>query len=257
MYLAAAGVGHLGLVDFDQVDLSNLQRQVVYTNRDIGFSKAEAAKKRLESMNDLIEVVAYPEKLSVENATQLLSRYDVIVDGTDQFSAHYLINDACVLMNKPLVYGNLSRFEGLLSTVLPGQGPCYRCLYPISPPPDFIPPCAEGGVLGVLPGTIGMLQATEVLKLLLKIGKSLSGRILLFNGLETTFREMKLSRDPNCPVCGDHPQIKNLDREEFKSCTTACLKRCDRPHSSEDVEAQRSPAQTGLLKQPASEKTSP
>ncbi len=210
LYLAAAGVGHLGLIDFDDVDVSNLQRQILYGTSDVGRPKITAARARLSDVNPMIEIVAHHERLSAANAMERLAGYDVVVDGTDNFTTRFLVNDACVLLKKPNVYGSIFRFEGQTSVFWPGRGPCYRCLYPEPPPPGMVPNCAEGGVLGVLPGIVGTLQATEVIKCILGIGDSLIGRLLLFDALEMRFRELKVRRDPACPVCGDDPSIRDL-----------------------------------------------
>ena len=210
LYLAAAGVGELGLVDFDAVDLSNLQRQVLYTTPDVGRPKLEAAKERLEALNPGVRVVPYETRLSSENALDVLRPYDVVVDGTDNFPTRYLVNDACVLLGKPTVYGSIYRFEGQVSVFDARHGPCYRCLYPEPPPPDLVPSCAEGGVLGVLPGLIGVLQATETVKLLLGTGTPLVGRLLLFDALDLAFRELTLKKDPNCVLCSAHATQKGL-----------------------------------------------
>ena len=217
MYLAAAGVGKLGIVDFDTVDYSNLQRQILHTDADVGVSKAESAKVTLNALNPNTEVVLYKTRISSENALDLIRPYDIVVDGTDNFPTRYLTNDACVLLKKPNVYGSIFRFEGQASVFAPQMGgPCYRCLYPEPPPPGMVPSCAEGGVLGVLPGIIGCIQATEILKLILGKGSHLTSRLLLFNALDMKFRELKLRRDPKCPVCGDHPTITELiDYEQF------------------------------------------
>ncbi len=217
MYLAAAGVGKLGIVDFDTVDYSNLQRQILHTDADVGVSKAESAKVTLNALNPNTEVVLYKTRISSENALDLIRPYDIVVDGTDNFPTRYLTNDACVLLKKPNVYGSIFRFEGQASVFAPQMGgPCYRCLYPEPPPPGMVPSCAEGGVLGVLPGIIGCIQATEILKLILGKGSLLTSRLLLFNALDMKFRELKLRRDPKCPVCGDHPTITELiDYEQF------------------------------------------
>jgi molybdopterin/thiamine biosynthesis adenylyltransferase/rhodanese-related sulfurtransferase len=207
LYLAAAGVGRLGLVDADKVDLSNMHRQILYGADDLGRAKVEAARQRLSNANPHVACIAHAEKFTAANAKDLLEGYDIIVDGTDNFAAHYLINDACVLFGKTLVYGSVSRFEGQVAVVAPRRGPCYRCLYPAPPPPDFIPSCAEAGVLGAVPGLVGMIQAGEVLKLILNIGKPLIGRVLLIDGLNATFREIKVTQDPSCPSCGDKPTI--------------------------------------------------
>ncbi|MBU6409934.1 MAG: molybdopterin-synthase adenylyltransferase MoeB [Verrucomicrobia bacterium] len=217
MYLAAAGVGRLGIVDFDTVDISNLQRQILHTDADVGRSKAQSASETIHGINPHCHVVLHNARISSENALDLIGPYDVVVDGTDNFPTRYLTNDACVLLKKPNVYGSIFRFEGQASVFAPSLGgPCYRCLYPEPPPPGMVPSCAEGGVLGVLPGIIGCIQAIEILKLLLRRGSSLVGRLLLFNALEMKFRELKLRRDPECPVCGEHPTIHQLiDYEQF------------------------------------------
>ncbi len=217
MYLAAAGIGKIGIVDFDTVDFSNLQRQILHTDADVGRSKAESAKETIRGINPHCEVVIHNTRISSENALDLIRPYDIVVDGTDNFPTRYLTNDACVLLKKPNVYGSIFRFEGQASVFAPHLGgPCYRCLYPEPPPPGMVPSCAEGGVLGVLPGIIGCIQATEILKLAIGKGTSLVGRLLLFNALDMKFRELKLRRDPACPVCGDHPTIKELiDYEVF------------------------------------------
>ena len=217
MYLAAAGIGKIGIVDFDTVDYSNLQRQILHTDADVGRSKAESAKETIRGINPHCEVVIHNTRISSENALDLIRPYDIVVDGTDNFPTRYLTNDACVLLKKPNVYGSIFRFEGQASVFAPHLGgPCYRCLYPEPPPPGMVPSCAEGGVLGVLPGIIGCIQATEILKLAIGKGTSLIGRLLLFNALDLKFRELKLRRDPQCPICGDHPTIKKLiDYETF------------------------------------------
>jgi sulfur-carrier protein adenylyltransferase/sulfurtransferase len=217
MYLAAAGIGKIGIVDFDTVDFSNLQRQILHTDADVGRSKADSAKETIRGINPHCEVVIHNTRISSENALDLIRPYDIVVDGTDNFPTRYLTNDACVLLKKPNVYGSIFRFEGQASVFAPHLGgPCYRCLYPEPPPPGMVPSCAEGGVLGVLPGIIGCIQATEILKLAIGKGTSLVGRLQLFNALDMKFRELKLRRDPACPVCGDHPTIKELiDYEVF------------------------------------------
>ncbi len=217
MYLAAAGIGRLGIVDFDRVELSNLHRQVLHGTPDLGQAKTESARAALEHLNPGVEVSVYPAKLTSQNALEIIRDYDIVADGTDNFPTRYLTNDACVLLSKPNVYGSIFRFEGQASLFAPHLGgPCYRCLYPEPPPPGLVPSCAEGGVLGVLPGIIGLIQATEVLKLALGIGSSLLNRLLLFNALEMKFRELKLRRDPQCPLCGEHPSIRELiDYENF------------------------------------------
>jgi molybdopterin/thiamine biosynthesis adenylyltransferase/rhodanese-related sulfurtransferase len=221
LYLAAAGVGHIGIVDYDVVDSTNLQRQIIHGTSWVGKPKLESARTRMLDLNPYIQVDAYPEPLSSENALRLFAGYDVIVDGTDNFPTRYLVNDACVLTGKPNVYGSIFRFEGQASVFAArdaqGQlGPCYRCLYPEPPPPGLVPSCAEGGVLGVLPGVIGTIQATEAIKLIIGQGEPLVGRLLLYDALEMRFRELKLHRDPDCPVCGEHPTVTELiDYEAF------------------------------------------
>jgi adenylyltransferase/sulfurtransferase len=217
MYIAAAGIGRIGIVDFDTVDYSNLQRQILHTDADVGRSKAESAKETIRGINPHCEVVLHNVRITSENALDLIRPYDIVVDGTDNFPTRYLTNDACVLLKKPNVYGSIFRFEGQASVFAPHLGgPCYRCLYPEPPPPGMVPSCAEGGVLGVLPGIIGCIQATEILKLAMGRGSSLVGRLLLFNALDMKFRELKLRRDSQCPVCGEHPTIKELiDYETF------------------------------------------
>ena len=216
LYLAAAGVGLIGLVDADVVDKSNLQRQVLFSEADVGRPKVEAAKERLEAMNSGISVRTHFELLTSHNAMDLIADYDIIVNGCDNFPTRYLVNDAAVLAGKPVVDGSIFRFEGQATVYLPGKGPCYRCLYPEPPPPGEVPSCAEGGVLGVLPGMVGVLQATEVVKLLTDIGEPLVGRMVLYDALEMKFRTLKLRRNPECPVCGEVPTITELiDYEQF------------------------------------------
>ncbi|NTU83560.1 MAG: molybdopterin-synthase adenylyltransferase MoeB [Chloroflexales bacterium] len=217
LYLAAAGVGHIGLVDFDVVDESNLQRQIVHGTATVGLPKTESAKARLRDLNPLVEVTTYEAQITSANALDLLRPYDVIIDGTDNFPTRYLTNDASVMLGKPNVYGSIFRFEGQATVFSPRDGgPCYRCLYPEPPPPGLVPSCAEGGVLGVLPGVIGTIQATEAIKLLTGIGDTLVGRLMLYDALAMRFRELKLRRNPACPVCGDHPTITELiDYEQF------------------------------------------
>ena len=227
LYLAAAGVGTIGLVDFDVVDVSNLQRQILHGTSWIGKSKIASGKSRLNELNPLVEVVGHEEPLTSENAMRIFEPYDVIVNGCDNFPTRYLANDAAVLLEKPLVDGSIFRFEGQANVYLPGKG-CYRCLYPAPPPPGAVPSCAEAGVLGILPGIIGVIQAIEVVKLILGIGESLNGRLLLFDALEMKFREVRVRRDLTCPVCGDNPTIHELiDYEEF----------CGMPHRESSVEA--------------------
>ena len=211
MYLAAAGIGKLGILDFDVVDLSNLQRQILHGSPDVGRAKTQSAAEALHRLNPHVQVVLHETRLTSENALEIMRPYDIVVDGTDNFPTRYLANDACVLLRKPNVYGSIFRFEGQASLFAPHLGgPCYRCLYPEPPPPGTVPSCAEGGVLGVLPGVIGVIQATETLKLLLGKGTSLLNRLLLFNALDMEFRELKLRRDPQCPICGDHPTVTEL-----------------------------------------------
>jgi adenylyltransferase/sulfurtransferase len=216
MYLAAAGVGRLGIVDFDVVDLSNLQRQLLHTTNDVGRTKLESAKNKINALNPHVQVETYEVALSSENALELFSKYDVILDGTDNFPTRYLVNDACVLTGKPNAYGSIFRFEGQASVFATKDGPCYRCLYPEPPPPGLVPSCAEGGVLGVLPGIIGVIQATEAIKLILGIGEPLIGRFMIYDALKMRFRELKLRKDPECPVCGTNPTVtKLIDYEQF------------------------------------------
>lgn len=216
MYLAAAGIGTIGLVDYDVVDFSNLQRQIIHGTPDVGRSKLASAKDRLHAINPHVDIQTYETALSSDNAMQLFEPFDVILDGTDNFPTRYLTNDACVLLGKPNAYGSIFRFEGQASVFATKNGPCYRCLYPEPPPPGLVPSCAEGGVLGVLPGVIGVVQATESLKLIAGIGEPLIGRFLIYDALRMHFRELKLRKDPDCPVCGTHPTVKKLiDYEQF------------------------------------------
>lgn len=217
MYLAAAGIGRIGLVDFDEVDFSNLQRQILHGTDDVGRPKGESAKDTLNAINPNCQVDVHKTMISSENAMDLIKPYDIVVDGTDNFPTRYLTNDACVLLGKPNVYGSIFRFEGQASVFAPSKGgPCYRCLYPEPPPPGMVPSCAEGGVLGVLPGIIGCIQATEIIKLALGQGTPLIGRLMLYNALDMKFREVKLRRDPACPVCGENPTVTELiDYEMF------------------------------------------
>jgi adenylyltransferase/sulfurtransferase len=221
MYLAAAGIGKLGIVDFDSVDYSNLQRQILHTEADVGRPKALSAKETINGINPNVEVVLHHARITSENAFDLIRPYDIVVDGTDNFPTRYLTNDACVLLKKPNVYGSIFRFDGQASVFAPHLGgPCYRCLYPEPPPPGMVPSCAEGGVLGVLPGIIGCIQATEILKLALGKGSSLIGRLLLFDALQMKFSELKLRRDPQCPLCGENPTVTELiDYEMFCGIT--------------------------------------
>jgi len=216
MYLAAAGIGRIGIVDFDVVDFSNLQRQLLHGTSDVGTSKNESAKRRINDLNPHVQVDTYETLLTSQNALDLFKDYDVILDGTDNFPTRYLVNDACVLTGKPNAYGSIFRFEGQASVFATKDGPCYRCLYPEPPPPGLVPSCAEGGVLGVLPGIIGVIQATETLKLITGIGEPLIGRFMIYDALKMRFRELKLRKDPECPVCGTHPTVtKLIDYEQF------------------------------------------
>src|SRR6516225_8277708 len=216
LYLAAAGVGRIGIVDFDVVDFSNLQRQVLHGTNDVGRPKLQSARDRLQAINPEVQVDLYETRLTSANALDILRPYDIIIDGTDNFPTRYLVNDACVLLNKPNVYGSIFRFDGQASVFHPPAGPCYRCLYPEPPPPGEVPSCAEGGVLGILPGLIGCIQATEAVKLILGKGEPLIGRLLQYDALQMAFREFKVRRNPNCPVCGDRPTItKLIDYEQF------------------------------------------
>ncbi len=223
MYLAAAGVGHMGIVDFDVVDESNLQRQIIHGQSTVGKPKMQSAKARINDINPFVEVTGYEEPITSENALRIFADYDIIVDGTDNFPTRYLVNDACVLLGKPNVYGSIFRFEGQASVFWAKRGPCYRCLYPEPPPPGLVPSCAEGGVLGVLPGVIGVIQATETVKLITGIGDPLISRLMLYDALEMKFRELKLRKDPACPICGTHPTVTQLiDYDAF----------CGVPHPS-------------------------
>ena len=215
-YLTAAGVGTLGLVDFDVVDASNLQRQIIHSTKDIGRKKLDSAEEKLTALNPAIRIVKHETMLTSANAMEILKGYDIVADGTDNFPTRYLVNDACVLLGKPNVYGSIFRFEGQASVFATEQGPCYRCLYPEPPPPGLVPSCAEGGVLGILPGLVGVIQATEVIKLILGKGESLIGRLLLVDALSMRFRELKLRKNPECPVCGQNPTVTELiDYQHF------------------------------------------
>jgi sulfur-carrier protein adenylyltransferase/sulfurtransferase len=216
LYLTAAGVGRIGLVDFDVVDFTNLQRQVIHGTSDVGRKKLDSAADRMHEINPFVRIDKHEVALSSENALDILRDYDIVVDGTDNFPTRYLVNDACVLLGKPNVYGSIFRFEGQATVFAYEGGPCYRCLYPEPPPPGLVPSCAEGGVLGILPGTIGLIQATETVKLILAIGEPLVGRLLLYDALAMRFRELKLRKNPECPVCGSHPTItKLIDYQQF------------------------------------------
>lgn len=216
MYLAAAGVGRIGLVDFDVVDFTNLQRQVIHGTKDVGKKKLDSAIETMSDINPFVKLDRHEVALTSENAMDIIKDYDIVVDGTDNFPTRYLVNDACVLLNKPNVYGSIFRFEGQSTVFAYEGGPCYRCLYPEPPPPGLVPSCAEGGVLGILPGVIGLIQATETVKLILGVGEPLVGRLMLYDALGMKFREMKLRKNPECPICGDHPTIHALiDYQQF------------------------------------------
>src|SRR5208337_1101057 len=214
--LGAAGVGKLGIVDFDVVDFTNLQRQVIHGTSDVGRAKLDSARDTLLEINPNVEIETFQTRLSSDNALDIFGEYDIVADGTDNFPTRYLVNDACVLLGKPNVYASIFRFEGQASIFYAEQGPCYRCLYPEPPPPGLVPSCAEGGVLGVLPGIMGSIQAAEAIDLILGNGTSLIGRLLLFNALDMRFKELKLKKNPDCPVCGQSPTVKGLiDYEAF------------------------------------------
>lgn len=216
IYLAASGCGRLGLVDFDVVEFTNLHRQVIYSTDDVGKPKLDMAAERLCKINPEIKIELHEGRLTSENALDIFKDYDIIVDGSDNFPTRYLVNDACVILNKPNVYGSIFRFEGQVTIFDINKGPCYRCIYPQPPPAELVPSCAEGGVLGILPGIIGLIQATETIKLIIGCGEPLIGRLLLFNALKMNFRQLKLKKDPNCPICGKNPTIKRLiDYNEF------------------------------------------
>lgn len=232
MYLAAAGIGRIGLVDFDIVDFTNLQRQIIHGTKDVGRKKLDSAADTMQDINPYVEIEKYEVALTSENALEILKNYDIIIDGTDNFPTRYLVNDACVLLNKPNVYGSIFRFEGQATVFAVEGGPCYRCLYPEPPPPGLVPSCAEGGVLGILPGMIGIVQATEAVKLILGTGEPLVGRLVLYDALAMRFRELKLRRNPECPVCGDHPTIKELiDYHQF----------CGVPSPAQEAEQPQAP----------------
>src|SRR3989338_7180413 len=218
MYLAAAGVGTIGIADFDKVEENNLQRQIIHNSKDIGINKTESSKKAILDLNPNVKVEAYDEKLNSKNALKVVKNYDVVIDGSDNFPTRYLVNDACVLSKKPLVYGSIFRFEGHASVFNCDNGPCYRCLFPNPPPRDAVPSCAEAGVLGILPGVIGTIQATEALKIILGIGETLSGRFLVYDALGMSFKELKLSKNKNCRICSENSEIRELmDYEQFCS----------------------------------------
>ncbi len=240
MYLAAAGVGRIGIVDFDIVDYSNLQRQVIHGTPDVGRLKLDSASDRLNAINPEIHVETHNEALSSSNALRLLGGYDVIVDGTDNFPTRYLVNDACVLLGKPNVYGSIFRFEGQASVFATKDGPCYRCLYPEPPPPGLVPSCAEGGVLGILPGVVGTIQATEAVKLIIGVGEPLINRFMIYDALRMKFRELKLRKDPECPVCGDTPSVTELiDYELFCGMTVEPVVTKSSSDSDEEISVEQ------------------
>ena len=215
LYLAAAGVGTLGLVDFDVVDVTNLQRQILHGTSNVGRPKLDSARERIADVNPHVRVETYETRLTSANALEIMSTYDIVVDGTDNFATRYLTNDACVMLGKPNVYGSIFRFEGQASVFATAEGPCYRCLFPSPPPPDLVPSCAEGGVLGVLPGLVGTIQATEALKLILGTGETLAGRLLLIDAMTMRFHTVQLSRDPTCPACGTREITSLIDYDEY------------------------------------------
>lgn len=238
LYLAAAGIGKIGLVDFDVVDFTNLQRQVIHSTKDVGRNKIDSAAEKMQGINPHLEIVRHEVALTSENALDILKDYDLVVDGTDNFPTRYLVNDACVLLGKPNVYGSIFRFEGQSTVFAYEGGPCYRCLYPEPPPPGLVPSCAEGGVLGILPGTIGLIQATETVKLILGIGEPLVGRLLLYDALGMRFRELKLRKNPECPICGEHRTItKLIDYHQF----------CGVPQPNAQAPAQESKVSEGEI----------
>ena len=217
-YLAAAGVGTIGIIDMDKVDITNLHRQILHSDKDVGKLKVESAKETLEALDPNVKVITYSEKLTAKNVKEVIKEYDIVVDGCDNFGTRYLVNDACYFDKIPNVYGSVFRFEGRATLLVPDKGPCYRCLHPRPPPPGEVPTCSEAGVLGVLPGTIGLIQATETVKYILGIGKSLIGRLILYDALDMTYNEVKVKKDPNCPLCGENAEIKDLiDYDKFCS----------------------------------------
>ena len=231
LYLAAAGVGTIGIVDFDVVDVTNLQRQILHSTADVGRKKLDSAREKLRGINPLVDVKTYETRLTSQNALEIFRDFDIVVDGTDNFPTRYLVNDACVLTGKPNVYGSIFRFEGQASVFATKEGPCYRCLYPEPPPPGLVPSCAEGGVLGILPGLVGVIQATEAIKLILGAGNPLIGRLLLVDALAMRFRELRLRKNPECPVCGTHPTVTQLiDYERFCG-----IRGQDQPATAPDV----------------------
>ena len=248
LYLAAAGVGTIGLVDVDAIDVSNLQRQILYSTSEVGTSKLAAAAARVRGLNPHVEVVAHDERLSVESASRLVGAYDIVIDGTDNFPTRYLVNDACVFAKRPNVYGSVFRFEGQASVFAAPGGPCYRCLHPEPPPPGLIPNCAEGGVLGVLPGVIGTIQATEAIKLVTGIGEPLVGRLLLYDALRMRIRSIALARDPACPVCGEAPTIRTLVAyDDVCAPADAGVARSDRDMTVEELRDWRASGRAHVL----------
>ncbi|MEP6717358.1 MAG: molybdopterin-synthase adenylyltransferase MoeB [Terriglobia bacterium] len=250
LYLAAAGIGRIGMIDFDVVDFTNLQRQVIHGTKDVGRKKLDSAFDSMRDINPFVELKGYDTALSSENAFEIFKDYDYVVDGTDNFPTRYLVNDACVLLKKPNVYGSIFRFEGQATVFATEGGPCYRCLYPEPPPPGLVPSCAEGGVLGILPGIIGLIQATETVKLILGIGEPLIGRLMLYDALAMRFRELKLRKNPECPICGDHRTItKLIDYQEF--CGIPAHPPEPRPATGEidvtEVKARRDKGDTFIL----------
>ncbi len=218
LYLASAGIGKIGIADSDKVELNNLQRQILHSNSSIGKTKVESAKERLTGINPDVEVIAYNLRLTSENILDIIRGYDIIIDGSDNFPTRYLVNDACVLSGKPLSHGGIFRFDGQAITILPHKSACYRCLFPEPPPPGFVPSCQEAGILGAVAGIIGTIQANEVLKYILEVGNLLAGKLLVFNALDSSFRQVKVPKDPKCPICGENPTItKLIDYEEFCS----------------------------------------
>jgi len=215
-YLAGAGIGQIGLVDSDTVEMNNLQRQIVHFMKDIGHKKVESAREKLESINSDVKVITYPIRLTSKNIIDIIKKYDMVVDGSDNFPTRYLVNDACVMLNKPFSHAGILKFDGQATTIIPRQGPCYRCVFPEPPPPGMVPSCQEAGILGAVAGVLGVIQATEVLKYILDKGELLIGKLLIFNALEMNFRKLEIQRNVNCPVCGDKPAITELiDYEQF------------------------------------------
>ena len=216
LYLAAAGVGKLGIVDSDKVELNNLQRQILHSTKDIGKAKVESARDKINALNEDVKVITYNLRLTSENILDIIKDYDIVVDGSDNFPTRYLVNDACVLSKKPLVHGGIFRFDGQVITIMPGESACYRCLFASPPPPGLVPSCQEAGILGVVAGVIGLIQTNEVLKYILGIGQLLTNKLLVFNALDSFFRQVKVPKDPNCPVCGENPSVtKLIDYEQF------------------------------------------